>query len=358
MQKLRVALLFGGKSAEHDASLMSAKNVYQALDKEKYEVTLVGITDPALLLERDYKAVGTALAQQSIVKQDLFIPQKHELLIQHNEKESTQSIDVVLPILHGTYGEDGSIQGFCRMMGLPFVGPGVVGSAVGMDKDVMKRLLRDAGIKVSDFVVLTHVDKVPTFEAITARLGTVLFVKPANLGSSVGVSRVTNEEEYLLAIKEAFRYDTKILVEETVVGREIECAVLGNEYPEASLPGEVVTNTQSHNFYSYEAKYIDQDGSVTMIPAQDLSDEKIQEIQAVAIKVFKTLCCEGLGRVDVFLTAEGEVVVNEINTIPGFTSISMYPKLWEASGVPYAQLLDKLITLALERDQRDQKLAT
>jgi D-alanine-D-alanine ligase len=366
MEKLRVALLFGGKSAEHDASLMSAKNVYQALDKEKYEVTLVGITrqghwltaNPELLLDGNYEAADKALEARSVLKQDLFIPQRNEVLVYQSGTEETKGIDVVIPILHGTYGEDGSIQGFCRMMGLPFVGPGVVGSAVGMDKDVMKRLLRDAGIAIGNFITLTRSDALPAFGDVTERLGQVLFVKPANLGSSVGVSRVTNEKEYTDAVASAFSYDTKILIEEAIVGREIECAVLGNEHPRASLPGEVIANTSEHGFYSYDAKYIDADGAITMIPAKNIDTQTVEEIQKVAIDVFQTLCCEGMGRVDVFLTPEGKVVVNEINTIPGFTAISMYPKLWEASGLPYSELLDTLIALAIERFEREQKLST
>jgi D-alanine-D-alanine ligase len=367
MKKIRVALLFGGKSAEHDASLMSAKNVYQALDKEKYDVTLVGITraghwltaSPEILLEGDYREMGKSLESKSTARQDLFVPQKNEILLYQGKEESvTEAIDIVLPILHGTYGEDGSIQGFCRMMGLPFVGPGIVGSAVGMDKDVMKRLLRDAGILIGKFLVLRKEEQIPDYKKTVSELGEVLFIKPANLGSSVGVSRVTSENEYREAIKEAFKYDTKILIEEEIVGREIECAVLGNEYPKASLPGEVVTNTEAHSFYSYDAKYIDASGSTTFIPAQNLDQEKIKEIQEVAVAVFKALCCEGMGRVDVFLTPEGKVVVNEINTIPGFTAISMYPKLWEASGVSYSALLDTLIDLGLQRRERDNKLAT
>jgi D-alanine-D-alanine ligase len=366
MKKLRVALLFGGKSAEHDASLMSAKNVYGALNPKKYEVTLVGITregkwltvDTDLLTEGGYQVAGAALQAKNADTQDLFVPQKNELVIYSGPEEQIKGIDVVIPILHGTYGEDGSIQGFCRMMGLPFVGPSVVGSAVGMDKDVMKRLLRDAGIAIGDFITLTRIEPIPAFSDVTERLGKVLFVKPANLGSSVGVSRVTNEKEYTEAVATAFTYDTKILIEEAIFGREIECAVLGNEHPRASLPGEVVTNTNVHEFYSYDAKYIDSSGSVTMIPAENLDDEKIKEIQEVAIQVFQVLCCEGMGRVDVFLTPEGKVVVNEINTIPGFTAISMYPKLWEASGLSYSKLLDTLIDLAMERFLREQKLST
>jgi D-alanine-D-alanine ligase len=364
--KIRLALIFGGKSAEHSASLMSARNVYAALDPEKYDVTLVGITrqgnwltvSPVMLTQGTYQEVDEYLGAQSTDRQDLFVPQKNEILIYQNKEKIIQSIDVVLPILHGTYGEDGSIQGFCRMMGLPFVGPGVVGSAVGMDKDVMKRLLRDGGLLIGDFITLTRTEAVPSFAEATERLGETLFIKPANLGSSVGVSRVTNAEEYQTAVAEAFRYDTKILIEEAIKGRELECAVLGNEHPKASLPGEVVTNTKSHSFYSYDAKYIDADGSVTLIPAPGLGDEVISEIQRVAIRVFQVLCCEGMGRVDVFLTSEGKIVVNEINTIPGFTSISMYPKLWEASGLGYSALLDTLIALALERYEREQTLAT
>jgi len=316
-KKIKVAVLFGGKSAEHEVSLQSAANVIKALDKSKYEITPIKINKDG----------------------------KFKLNIVEN-------FDVVFPVMHGPFGEDGSMQGLLKLAGVPFVGPGVLGSAVGMDKDVMKRLFRDAGIPIGKFITLKTNDKI-NFNKIKKELGLPLFVKPANMGSSVGVSKVRNEKELQKAAKEAFKFDTKIVVEENIPGREIECAVLGNDYPMASIPGEIIAN---QDFYSYDAKYIDT-GSVAEIPAKINAKTK-KQIQELAIKVFQVLNCEGLSRVDFFLKKDGKVIVNEINTIPGFTNISMYPKLWEASGIPAPKLIDRLIELAIERFEKEKKLQT
>lgn len=267
--------------------------------------------------------------------------------------QSERSIDVVFPILHGPFGEDGTIQGLLKLANVPFVGASVLGSAVGMDKDVMKRLLREAEIPIGKFLTFKEKD-IPTYEEAVKNLGLPLFVKPANMGSSVGVSKVREKKDFDKAVWEAFKYDRKILIEEGIKGREIECSVLGNDNPIASIPGEVIPN---HDFYSYEAKYIDKDGATLEIPAK-LSNEIIKKIQILTVKTFKTLSCEGLGRIDFFLKENGDILVNEINTIPGFTSISMYPKLWEASGISYTELIDRLIQLALERFKKEKKLKT
>ncbi|MEI6280494.1 MAG: D-alanine--D-alanine ligase family protein [bacterium] len=316
-KKLKIGVLFGGKSAEHEVSLQSAKNVINALDKSKYLITPIKIN-------KDGKF----------------------------KFDELKKFDVVFPVMHGPFGEDGSMQGLLKLAGVPFVGPSVLGSAVGMDKDVMKRLFRDAGIPIGKFITLSAGEK-KSFSEIKKTLGLPVFVKPANLGSSVGISKVRNENELNAALKNAFQYDTKIVIEENIAGQEIECSVLGNENPVASVPGEIIANQE---FYSYNAKYIDA-GYEVVIPAK-ISSNKANEIQKIAIKVFKVLCCEGMGRVDVFLKKNGEVIVNEINTIPGFTAISMYPKLWEASGMPLPKLLDRLVSLAIERFQREQKLKT
>jgi D-alanine-D-alanine ligase len=243
-------------------------------------------------------------------------------------------------------------------MNLPFVGAGVLGSAVGMDKDVMKRQLRDAGVPIAKFLVFPRaLRNTIDSAAIAAELGLPYFVKPANLGSSVGVSRVNSDADFALAIDEAFRYDNKIIIEECIHGREIECSVLGNDDPIASLPGEVVTDAAHHTFYSYEAKYLDEHGAMLEIPA-NLPEHLIKRVQDTSVQAFQVLCCEGMARVDCFVTEDERVVVNEINTIPGFTRISMYPKLWEASGVPYPELINRLIQLALERHEREQHIAT
>ena len=266
-------------------------------------------------------------------------------------KDAGRGIDVVFPVLHGPFGEDGTVQGLLRLADVPFVGAGVLGSAVGMDKDVMKRLLRDAGIPVGKFITLRAGDKL-SFKDAKKKLGSPLFVKPANLGSSVGVSKVRTETEFKKAVKEAFQFDTKVIVEEFIEGREIECSVLGNDDPIASVPGEIILHD---DFYSYDAKYIDENGASLEIPAKlDAKTRKL--VQETAVRTFKALECEGMGRVDSFVTKDGRVVVNEINTIPGFTSISMYPKLWEASGISYSKLVDKLIQLAIERFEKQRKL--
>lgn len=315
--KLKIGVLFGGKSAEHEVSLNSAKNVIEALDKNKYEVK-------AIKIPKDGKF------NFSIVKK----------------------FDVIFPVLHGPFGEDGSMQGMLKLAGVPFVGAGVLGSAVGMDKDFMKRLLNEAGIKNAKSIVLHNGEKL-TFEKAKKFLGLPMFVKPANLGSSVGVSKVKNKKDFDMAVAEALKYDNKIIIEEAVVGRELECAVLGNENPMASRVGEVVLNSE---FYSYDAKYINESDARTDIPAKNLPKNIEKKIQEVAIKTFKILNCEGMGRVDVFLKENGEIYVNEINTIPGFTNISMYPKLWEITGIKKTQLLDRLISLALERHKKENKL--
>ena len=319
-QKIRVAVLFGGKSAEHEVSIRSAKNVVAALDTSKYEVTEVLIS-----------------------KTERWLPSEAFL----------QSIDVVFPVLHGPFGEDGTVQGLLKLANVPFVGPSVLGSAVGMDKDVAKRLLRDTGIPVADFLVSTTTDPV-SFKQAKKKLGTPLFIKPANLGSSVGIAKVKTEAEFDTAIKNAFAYDTKVMIEEFIKGREMECAILGNEHPRASVVGEIIPH---HEFYSYEAKYIDENGAGLEIPAK-ISKKIEKKIQDIAIKTFKTLGCEGMSRVDCFLKENGDIVVNEINTIPGFTSTSMYPKLWEASGIPPKKLVDTLIMLAIDRHKRDARLKT
>src|SRR3989344_3496430 len=319
-KKIRVGILFGGKSAEHEVSLQSAKNVIDAINKEKEE--------------------SVAL-----------IPQSGGRLTNLTSDNVHTSIDVVFPILHGPFGEDGTIQGLLKLSGVPFVGAGVLGSAVGMDKDVMKRLLRDAGIPIGDFLVFKEGENID-FDAIVNKLGLPFFVKPANLGSSVGVNKVKDKQTFDVAIAEAFEYDTKILIEEFIDGRELECAVLGNQEPQASGIGEVIPTQE---FYSYSAKYIDQNGAVLEIPAK-IPEEVSEKVRELAIKTFKVLSCEGLGRVDVFLKKDGTVLVNEINTIPGFTKISMYPQLWAVSGVSYPELITRLIELAIERFKREQKL--
>ncbi len=359
MSKLRVAVVFGGRSAEHEISLLSAQNVVATLDPRKYEPVLIGIDREGrwylnegsmrLLDEAD---VGRIRLAADTTPVGLVSTGPTSRLVATGGDE-LGTVDVIFPVLHGPYGEDGTIQGLAKLANIPCVGAGVLGSAVGMDKDVMKRLLRDAGIAIAPFLVArAHDPGVPSFDRARDELGLPLYVKPANLGSSVGISRVETEADYRTAIEEAFAYDRKVLVEQTVRGREIECSVLGNDEPVASVPGEVVP---ADGFYSYRAKYVDENGAELRIPA-DLTEAQTRVVQETAIATFGALCAEGMARVDGFLTSDDVFVVNEINTIPGFTRISMYPKLFEASGIAPAELTDRLIQLAIERHEAEAKL--
>lgn len=305
--KIRVGIVYGGKSGEHEVSIRSAESIVRELTKDKYEVV------------------------------DIFIDKQGKF-----DLEKLKNVDVVFPIVHGTFGEDGTLQGMFEILDLAYVGAGVLGSAIAMDKDIMKRLFLQAKIPICKYVIYPEKHK----------FAYPVFVKPANMGSSVGVSKCKNLQEEVQAVKEALKYDAKVLIEENIVGREIEVSVLGNDKPIASLPGEI---KPMHEFYDYEAKYVDENGAKTEIPAK-LSDSQIKKIQRLAIEAYKTLECKGMARVDMFLSASGKVFLNEINTLPGFTSISMYPKLWQATGITYPNLLDKLIRLALEEKERKDKL--
>jgi len=345
--KITVGIIFGGKSAEHEVSLQSAKNVYDAIDRSRFEPVLIGIDKNGV-----WRSTGGSLSLLNTEDpRRISLNPKGEpvtLAPAGGGRLSAQAdglkLDVIFPILHGPLGEDGTVQGLLKLAGVPFVGSGVLGSAVSMDKDVMKRLFRDAGLPIGKFLTFKSHDKIPSFAEITAALGGPFFVKPANMGSSVGISKVKSEAEYENAVKEAFKYDVKIIIEEFIPGREIECAVLGNENPAASIPGEIIP---THEFYSYDAKYIDENGARLEIPAK-IDDGCKRRVQELAVKAFQTLCCEGLSRVDFFLKENGEILINEINTMPGFTKISMYPKLWEAGGIGYTELISRLIELALE----------
>ncbi|QTM99756.1 D-alanine--D-alanine ligase [Sediminibacillus dalangtanensis] len=359
-KKTRVGLIFGGKSAEHEVSLQSAKNIVDAIDKEKYEVTLIGIDKEGkwhlnnqshfLMNEENPKLIEMNKSNQHIA----IIPgEDKQQMMNLKETVKLEQLDVIFPILHGTLGEDGSIQGMMRLANLPYVGSNVLGSAVCMDKDITKKLLQQAGIEVAKSVTLKkHQKETVSFADVKEQLGLPVFIKPASQGSSVGVSKVNDEAAFRKAIEMAFLYDHKVLIEESVEGREVECAVLGNEEPKASLPGEILPQG---DFYSYETKYIDENGAVLEIPAQ-LSDEEIRNIQDTAIQAFRVLECEGLARVDFFLKQDGSLVLNEVNTLPGFTKISMYPQLWGVSGLSYPDLIDQLIQLAITRHERDKSL--
>ncbi|MDR1868210.1 MAG: D-alanine--D-alanine ligase [Treponema sp.] len=349
----KIGIICGGKSAEHEVSLQSARNIFEALNREIYEPILIGIdkngqwhlNDAPWLLEQSEQYTGDLVT---------LIPQHAGTLIQPKTFKDEQTVDVIFPILHGPFGEDGTVQGLLKLADIPFVGTSVLGSAISMDKDVMKRLLHEADIPIGKFFVLYAHQRIPSFSDTVEKLALPFFVKPANMGSSVGVSKVHEEREYLSAVSKALCYDSKVLLEECIVGREIECAILGNEAPQASLPGEILC---SHEFYSYEAKYRDEHGAVLAIPA-DLDASTVTAVQELALKTFQTLCCEGLARVDFFIKPDGAIIVNEINTMPGFTTMSMYPKLWEASGISYSDLIHRLINLAIERYTREKTLKT
>jgi D-alanine-D-alanine ligase len=378
MKKINVGILFGGRSAEHEVSLESARNVYEAMDRDRFNPVLIGIDKSGRWLLREdslFLLNGGGPREIRLEAGGLPVtlaPRSGGNLSPVKTGEggtgaslSAPALDVVFPILHGPFGEDGTVQGLLKLADLPFVGSGVLGSALGMDKDLMKRVLRDAGIPIGKFRTLRSHERPPAYGEITEALGAPFFIKPANMGSSVGISKVQGPEAYRDALAEAFRYDRKIIIEEFIKGRELECAVLGNEEVAASVPGEVIPR---HEFYSYDAKYLDEHGAALVIPAE-LADSVKERIQALAVKTFKVLECEGLSRVDFFLREGGggkdnggeeaaEILVNEINTIPGFTRISMYPKLWEAGGLSYTELITRLIDLAIERFQGERKIAS
>lgn len=359
LRKLRVAIIFGGRSAEHDVSLQSARSVLAALDREKYEPVLIGIDKQGkwLLGDTSQAALAQAPALPPLAVDApsvAVVPQGGRgEVVRLQDREPLGAIDVAFPVLHGPYGEDGTVQGLLKLANVPFVGASILGSSIGMDKDVMKRLLRESGLAIANFITLRQGQAVDV-DYITARLGLPCFVKPANLGSSVGVSRVETPRGLEIALKTAFAFDLKVIVEEYICGREIECAVLGNDEPQASVPGEVVPHDV---FYSYAAKYLDKNGAALVIPAE-MPAAIAERVRALAVKVFQVLCCEGMARVDFFLRDEDQLIVNEINTIPGFTPGSMFPKLWEATGVPCAQLIDRLLQLAIDRFEREQRLKT
>lgn len=338
MQRIKLLMLFGGESAEHEVSISSARNVYAALDDQKYEVFLGYISkDGRWWLVESIDGIGG---------------ENPELIPVMGAKEFTVEPggrrvdpDVILPILHGPNGEDGSVQGLAQLLHIPIVGCGVIGSAVCMDKDVAKRLLRYADIPVADWVTYRKGEELPDFAHLTLELGNPLFVKPANMGSSVGVSKVTDKQSFEEAMEQALQHDHKIIIEQGISGRELECAVLGNDKPEASGVGEIKADRE---FYSYESKYDPESTTDVVVPAENLDEEMVERIRELAVKAYTLLECRGFARADVFLADDGTVFVNELNTLPGFTNISMYPKLWRERGLHYPTLIDRLITLALE----------
>lgn len=393
MGKMRVGVLFGGRSGEHEVSLLSAASVIDAIDKTKYDVVPIGITkdghwvtatDAERLLKGDRSlpqnprhlragdpdetAAAAVLQRGEAVltppvpgaEHTSLLPFQTDAAEHRRAADRPITVDIIFPVLHGTFGEDGTIQGLLELGDIPYVGAGVLGSAAGMDKDVMKALFRAAGLPIVKHVTFLRREWEKAPDAINRRveqeLAYPVFVKPANLGSSVGISKAHDSGELRGAVDEAALYDRKIVVEESVGGkkakaREIECAVLGNDDPRASVAGEIVPVKE---FYDYDAKYVDE-GSELIIPAR-LNEEQSNAVRDMAVRAFKAVDCSGLSRVDFLMDPQnGEVFVNEINTLPGFTSISMYPKLWGASGVSYPELIDRLIQLGLERHEEKKR---
>ncbi len=391
MRKLRVGVLFGGRSGEHEVSLLSAASVLNAIDKDKYDVVPIGITregrwltaehaenlltgklvlEPRNLRAGDPETTSPAavLAQgESVVvppeplhRRSGLVPFQTDAPLARRASDRAINVDIIFPVLHGTFGEDGTIQGLFELADIPYVGAGVLGSAAGMDKDIMKSLFIASGIPIVKHVTILRSawenDAKKVQKLVESKLTYPVFVKPANLGSSVGISKAHNRKELGPAIEEAAKFDRKIVIEQGVGGkkdkaREIECSVLGNDEPVASVPGEIVPGKE---FYDYTAKYVDE-GSQLIIPAK-LSRAETKRVQELAVKAFQAVDCSGLARVDFLMDPKTKkIYLNEINTMPGFTSISMYPKLWAASGLAYADLIDRLIELGLERHEDKKK---
>jgi len=368
-RKIRVGVLFGGRSGEHEVSLMSARSVISAMDPERYKIVEVGITKDGQWI------TGPAMAQlqagDSNACPAAFLPDPQSSALMQIESKNKQvaelsevsELDVIMPILHGTYGEDGTVQGLLELASLPYVGAGVVGSAVAMDKAIFKYVMEANGIPVVDWKLVTeemwrsHSQGV--LDAIEAKLEYPVFTKPANLGSSVGISKCHNRTELESGIEEALQYDRRLVVEQGIAARELEVAVLGNDDPIASIVGEIRPRRE---FYDYVAKYIapagSEDESELLIPAE-IDEEMSNAVREMAVRAYEAIDCAGMGRVDLMLDRDsGLLFMNEINTIPGFTKISMYPKLWEATGLSYSALLDRLIELAIERHEQKSKLKT
>ncbi len=360
--RLRVGLIFGGRSGEHEISLRSARSVLSVLDPVRYEVTQIGITHEGAWLTGDAVLEAMEKGQINALTPAGLLPDPSYagIIIFHKNQQSMRAellekLEVIFPVLHGTYGEDGTIQGLLEMADIPYVGAGVLGSSVGMDKGVFQAVMQAQHIPVIKTMLVLRKELADHMDEIISKAEKLseypLFVKPANLGSSVGVSKCSNRADLLEGLMEAARYDRRILVQHGINGREIEVSVLGNDNPEASIAGEIIP---SREFYSYEAKYVDETSEL-IIPAP-IPEATAEQVRTLAVQAFKAIDCQGMARVDFLLDRDtGELFLNELNTIPGFTSISMYPKLWEACGLPYPKLVDRLIELALEHKAENQK---
>ncbi|HET7209043.1 MAG TPA: D-alanine--D-alanine ligase family protein [Terriglobales bacterium] len=389
MKKLRVGVLFGGRSGEHEVSLLSAASVVEAIDKSKYDVVPIGITKEGRWLTAEHaerllagqhearhlragdpevtpgaavleKGEAVVVPPEPVRRDAGLVPFQTDHTMARRASDRAINVDVIFPVLHGTFGEDGTIQGLLELADIPYVGAGVLGSAAGMDKDIMKSLFRAAGLPIVKHVTFLRseweVNPRKIQKLVESKLKYPIFVKPANLGSSVGITKAHGRKELPSCVEEAAKFDRKIIVEAAVGGakkraREIECSVLGNDNPQASVPGEIVP---SKEFYDYAAKYLDE-GSELLIPAK-LTKSETKEVQRLAIAAFKAIDCSGLARVDFLMDPKTrKLYLNEINTMPGFTAISMYPKLWAATGVSYPELIDRLIQLGIERHAEKMK---
>lgn len=362
-QKLRIGLIFGGRSGEHEVSIRSARSVIEAIDRSKYEVVPIAITKEgnwlgaAASVKLFPAETQRLLADEKQGRADTNVtilgdPSRCGLVSLGSRTSEPERLDVVFPVLHGTFGEDGTLQGLLEMAAIPFVGCGTLASACGMDKVTMKVLFKDAGLPICRHTWLLRSDwdhdRNKVIRKIVREIGFPCFVKPANLGSSVGVSKATDKKSLAKGIDLAARYDRKIMVEEEVVGREIECAVIGNEEPRASLPGEYVIHEESARFLDYTEKYSSTGHVEFLVPAK-IPKATVKKIQAMAAIAYKSIDASGLSRVDFFLKPDGELLINEINTLPGLTEVSGFPKMWEATGIPFKSVIDQLIQMAIER---------
>jgi D-alanine-D-alanine ligase len=349
-KKKRIAILYGGRSVEHGVSVNSARNIFQYIDKKTFQPIAIGIskTGKWFLTDGVSKEIekGKPLAL-------ILDPTNPSLLLPKEGKKI--KLDIIFPVLHGTDGEDGSIQGLIKAMDLPLVGTGVLGSAVSMNKIVAKRLLKEAGLPVSDFLAFRFDQKEKiSFNNISKVLGVPFMVKAASLGSSVGVTKVNTKKDFQHAVDEAFKYDHEMLAEKFITGREIECAILGNENAEASYPGEIVIN-KNYEFYTFDAKYVDPDAVKIEVPA-NMPKAIAEKIRKACLLAYKTLHCEDFARIDLFLDKQGDIYINEINSIPGFTNSSMYPMMWKERGIGFTELITRLLNLAEERYNRNKRL--
>ncbi len=351
MTKKKIALLYGGRSVEHGVSINSARNIFEFLDKDKFEPILIGISQKGVWY------LTNGVSKEIEQGKELSFTLNPGKAIFKTSDGNQFSIDIVFPILHGTDGEDGSIQGFLKAFSLPMIGTGVLGSSLSMSKLVAKQMLAQAGLPVSDFIYCYYANHADyPFTKVKEELGLPFMVKSANLGSSVGVSKVKSEADFAKAVEEAFRYDECVLFEKFIEGREIECAILGNDSAKASLPGEIIIS-KKYDFYTFDAKYVDGDAVTIDVPAK-LSLQESDLIRELSVKAYQALSCEDFARVDLFLTKNGKVYINEINTIPGFTNSSMFPMMWKERGLSFTDLITNLIELAMERHKKSHRIET